>query len=41
MVGQMLLTAHNVATVNRVMGDVRAGLEAGSLNAARAYWMGG
>lgn len=38
---QILLTTHNIATMNRVMADVRAGLAAGSLEPARRMWLGG
>lgn len=38
--GQMLLTLHNVATLNRVMADIRKGLAEGSLAPARVYWLG-
>lgn len=37
---QTLLTLHNVATMNRVMTDIRAGIAAGSLSEARAFWLG-
>ena len=38
---QILLTTHNIATMNRVMADVRTGLAAGSLEPARRIWLGG
>lgn len=40
MLGQTLLTMHNIATMNRVMADVRQGLGEGSLEAARRFWLG-
>ncbi|HSI19926.1 MAG TPA: tRNA guanosine(34) transglycosylase Tgt [Sphingomonas sp.] len=38
--GQTLLTIHNIATMNRVMADVRTGIAAGSLDDARRFWLG-
>jgi queuine tRNA-ribosyltransferase len=40
LLAQTLLTLHNVATMSRVMADIRAGIAAGSLNAPRAFWLG-
>ena len=39
-IGQTLLTIHNIATMNRVMADVRAGIATGSLDDARRFWLG-
>jgi len=39
-IGQTLLTIHNIATMNRVMADVREGIAAGSLDDARRFWLG-
>jgi queuine tRNA-ribosyltransferase len=41
MLAHTLVTIHNIQTMNRVMSDVRAGLRAGSLDEARAFWLGG
>ena len=38
--GQSLLTVHNIATMNRAMKDVRDGIKAGDLGPARAFWLG-
>jgi queuine tRNA-ribosyltransferase len=38
--GQTLLTIHNITTMNRVMADIRTGIAAGDLSAARAFWLG-
>ncbi len=38
--GQTLLTIHNIATMNRVMADVRTGIAVGSLDDARRFWLG-
>jgi queuine tRNA-ribosyltransferase len=40
LIGQTLLTIHNIATMNRVMADVRSGITAGSLDDARRFWLG-
>ncbi|MDB5676077.1 MAG: tRNA guanosine(34) transglycosylase Tgt [Sphingomonas bacterium] len=40
LIGQTLLTIHNIATMNRVMADVRTGIAAGSLDDARRFWLG-
>lgn len=40
LIGQTLLTIHNIATMNRVMADVRTGIAAGSLDDARCFWLG-
>jgi queuine tRNA-ribosyltransferase len=40
LIGQTLLTIHNIATMNRVMADVRAGIATGSLDDARRFWLG-
>ena len=40
LIGQTLLTIHNIATMNRVMADVREGIAAGSLDDARRFWLG-
>lgn len=40
LVGQTLLTIHNIATMNRVMADIRTGLAVGSLDEARRFWLG-
>ena len=40
LIGQTLLSIHNIATMNRVMADVRAGIAAGSLAEARCFWLG-
>lgn len=40
LIGQTLLTIHNIATMNRVMADIRAGIAAGSLDDARRFWLG-
>ena len=38
--GQTLLTIHNIATMNRVMTDIRAGIAKGDLGEARRFWIG-
>ncbi|MES2043675.1 MAG: tRNA guanosine(34) transglycosylase Tgt [Pseudomonadota bacterium] len=40
LIGQTLLTIHNIATMNRVMADVRTGIAVGSLDDARRFWLG-
>jgi len=40
LIGQTLLTIHNIATMNRVMADVRTGIATGSLDDARRFWLG-
>ena len=37
---QILLSIHNVTTVNRVMQDVRSGLATGAYDDARRFWLG-
>jgi queuine tRNA-ribosyltransferase len=40
LLAQTLISHHNVAVMNRVMSDVRAGLAAGSLSEAKSFWLG-
>ena len=39
--GGILLTQHNVFTMNRLLSDIRAALADGSLESARQAWLGG
>jgi queuine tRNA-ribosyltransferase len=37
--GGQLITIHNIAVMNRLMGEVRAGIAAGTLDALRRRWV--
>lgn len=39
MLGMQLLSIHNVATMNRLMGDVRRGITAGTLDQVQKEWV--